>query len=235
MNGPAVTTPESDTQSLATAQEQAWVVQALEGDLVAFNAIVERYQRMAYNLALRMLRDPSLAEDVTQESFFSAYRNLSRFRGGNLKSWLLTIVANRARDLLRSPGRTRTSSLDEALESSDSGGHWADPDDQPDEQAIRAETSQLVRSAIDQLLRNMSIDTVVMTGMATDMCVETTSRDAADRGYNVVVVEDATATFVEEHHLAALSSLARVFAQIWDTERVMAALKDAIPNGSDHD
>jgi len=88
-------------------------------------------------------------------------------------------------------------------------------------------------SAIDQLLRNMAIDTLVMTGMATDMCVETTSRDAADRGYNVVVVEDATATFVEEHHLAALSSLARVFAQIWDTERVMTALKDAIPNSQE--
>ena len=82
-------------------------------------------------------------------------------------------------------------------------------------------------SAIDQLLRNMGIDTLVVTGMATDMCVETTSRDAADRGYNVIVVEDATATFVEEYHRAALSSLARVYAQVWDTERVLTTLNDA--------
>ncbi len=57
-----MTTPQdTDVQSRIDAQEQAWVVQARQGDLVAFNAIVERYQQMAYNLALRMLRDPSLA------------------------------------------------------------------------------------------------------------------------------------------------------------------------------
>ena len=77
--------------------EQEWVRRAQEGDLVAFNAIVERYQRHAYNLALRMLRDPSAAEDATQEAFFSAYRNIAHFRGGSLRSWLLTIVANGAR------------------------------------------------------------------------------------------------------------------------------------------
>jgi len=83
-------------------------------------------------------------------------------------------------------------------------------------------------SAVDQLLRNMGLDTLVMAGMATDMCVETTSRDAADRGYNVIVVEDATATFCEAHHHAALSALARVFTQVWDTERVISTLKDAM-------
>ncbi len=86
-------------------------------------------------------------------------------------------------------------------------------------------------SAIDQLLRNMGVDTLIVTGMATDMCVETTSRDAADRGYNVVVVENATATFVEEHHRAALSSLARIYGQVWDTEGVISAL-NAAANGA---
>lgn len=83
-------------------------------------------------------------------------------------------------------------------------------------------------SAIDQLLRNMEVDTLVVAGMATDMCVETTSRDAADRGYNVIVVEDATATFCEAHHRAALSALARVFTQVWDTARVISTLQENI-------
>ena len=149
---PAVTIPpEQETQEKASAQEAVWVAQALKGDLVSFNAIVERYQQVAYNLAVRMLRDPSLAEDVTQESFFSAYRNLAQYRGGSLKSWMLTIVANRCRDVLRSPARTRTSSLDEALEAGDSGGHWAHPDSLPEEQAERAETSRLVRDAVAKL------------------------------------------------------------------------------------
>ena len=56
------------------------------------------------------------------------------------------------------------------------------------------------------------------------MCVETTARDAADLGFNVILVEDATATFFERHHRAALSGFARVFGQVWDSERVLAAL-----------
>ena len=81
-------------------------------------------------------------------------------------------------------------------------------------------------TGIDQLLRNMGIDSLVMTGMATDMCVETTARDAADRGYNVIVVEDATATFFPEHHRAALSALARVYTQVWTTDRVLSSLSE---------
>lgn len=82
-------------------------------------------------------------------------------------------------------------------------------------------------TGIDQLLRNLGIETLCVTGMASDMCVENTSRDAADRGYNVIVVEDAVATFFPEHHRAALSGLARVFTQVWDTGRVLAALQEA--------
>jgi nicotinamidase-related amidase len=79
-------------------------------------------------------------------------------------------------------------------------------------------------TGIDQILRNMELETLVLAGAATDMCVETTARDAADRGYNVVVVEDATATFFPGHHRAALSALARVYTQVWNTERVLAEL-----------
>lgn len=81
-------------------------------------------------------------------------------------------------------------------------------------------------TGIDQLVRNMGLETLVLTGMATDMCVETTARDAADRGYNVIVVEDAVATFFPEHHRSALSALARVYAQVWSTDRVLSAVQD---------
>ena len=140
--------PDRDQQA---AEDLAWAERAQQGDLVAFNAIVERYQRYAYNLALRMLHDPSAAEDVTQEAFFSAYRNITRFRGGSLRSWLLTIVANGARDALRSPGRRRNTSLEAYTEGSDPAGPWHDPGDQPEEQAIRSETSRQVQAAVAQL------------------------------------------------------------------------------------
>lgn len=85
-------------------------------------------------------------------------------------------------------------------------------------------SSAFSSTGIEWLLRNMDVETLVLVGMATDMCVETTARDAADRGFNVIVVEDATATFFEHHHRAALSAFARVFGQVWDTERVLGAL-----------
>ena len=79
-------------------------------------------------------------------------------------------------------------------------------------------------TGIESLLRNMDVETLVLAGMATDMCVETTARDAADRGFNVIVAEDATATFFEHHHRAALSGFARVFGQVWESSDVLAAL-----------
>lgn len=79
-------------------------------------------------------------------------------------------------------------------------------------------------TGIDQLLRNLGLETLVIAGMATDMCVETTARDAADRGYNVIVVEDATATFFAEHHHAALSALARVYTKVMATDEVLSSI-----------
>ena len=79
-------------------------------------------------------------------------------------------------------------------------------------------------TGIDQLLRNLGLETLILTGMATDMCVETTARDAADRGYNVIVVEDATATFFDRHHQAALSAMARVYTQIQSTDQILQSL-----------
>jgi biuret amidohydrolase len=99
---------------------------------------------------------------------------------------------------------------------------------QPGELVIdKNSASPFNSTGIDQLLHNMRIETLVISGMATEMCVETTARDAADRGYNVIVVEDAVATFCEEHHYAALSALARVFTQVWNTDEVLAALHAA--------
>ncbi|HWR70933.1 MAG TPA: sigma factor, partial [Dehalococcoidia bacterium] len=63
------------------------------GDLDSFNELVRRYQKMAYGVAFRMLGDTQAAEDAAQEAFFSAWRNIRRFRGGSFKAWVLQITA----------------------------------------------------------------------------------------------------------------------------------------------
>lgn len=77
-----------------------------------YNCIIEAFQRPAYNLAYRMLNDWAMAEDAVQESLVSGYRAFSQFRGENLKAWIMRIVANTCRDMLRSRRARPTTSLD---------------------------------------------------------------------------------------------------------------------------
>lgn len=53
-------------------------------------------------------------------------------------------------------------------------------------------------SNLDATLRNMEIKTLFFTGVCTNMCVESTAREAVDRGYNAILVDDACATYKEE-------------------------------------
>lgn len=81
--------------------EDELIQRSRQGDIASFNQLVVIYQRSVFNLALRMLSDAQAAEDATQETFLSAWRHITGFRGGNFKAWLLSIVANCCRDELR--------------------------------------------------------------------------------------------------------------------------------------
>lgn len=85
---------------------------ALGGDLEAYGCIVERYQEVAFRAAWLILRDEGAAQDVCQEAFLRAHRGLARFRTDEpLRPWLLRIVTNLAKNVLRSRSR-RASLLD---------------------------------------------------------------------------------------------------------------------------
>ena len=91
------------------------VVLSKNGDLSAFNAIVERYQSQVYNLSARILSDRAAAEDVAQETFISAHRAIGGFRGGSLRAWLLRIASNASYDHVRARRRRPEQSLDESF------------------------------------------------------------------------------------------------------------------------
>ncbi len=71
----------------------------------AFNDIVEIHQDFLHALVARVVPDRDQADDVTQEAFFRAYRQLDGFRGGSLRSWLARIAMNAALDLQRARRR----------------------------------------------------------------------------------------------------------------------------------
>ncbi len=122
------------------------VDKAQGGDLVAFNLIVERYQAHVFNLSARILGNRTTAEDITQETFISAYRAIKKFRGGSLRSWLLSIAANASRDFLRSSRRRPEQSLDESL--LNPGFQVASGDESPEQQVLRVELSTEIQRAI---------------------------------------------------------------------------------------
>ena len=84
-------------------------------------------------------------------------------------------------------------------------------------------------SPIDQILRNMGITGLVIVGVITEGCVETTARDAADRGYDCIIVEDCCASdFDQEVHEASLLSFVRMFGQVMSTEEVLERFESAL-------
>src|SRR6266540_5020753 len=89
---------------------------ARQGDLIAFNELVLEHQGLVFNLCFRLLRQRQSAEDVCQEAFISAWRNLAGLRGDAFRPWLLRIAAHTCHDALRRRGRRPSSSLDLALE-----------------------------------------------------------------------------------------------------------------------
>ena len=78
---------------------------ARDGDLGAFNDLVVLYQDQLFALVVRMVPDRDQASDCVQEAFFSAFRNLTSFRGGSVKSWLNRICVNAAMDTQRARKR----------------------------------------------------------------------------------------------------------------------------------
>src|SRR5580704_6971086 len=80
----------------------AALARARHGDPDAFRALVERHSRRVFQLAFRITGNEQDAEDVVQESFLRAYRQLGRFEArANFGTWLYRIVANCAVDLMR--------------------------------------------------------------------------------------------------------------------------------------
>jgi RNA polymerase sigma-70 factor (ECF subfamily) len=127
------------------------IARARQGDLPAFNVLVERYQTSVFNLCLRMLGAPAPAEDAAQEAFISAYRSLGRFRGGSFRAWLFRIAANACYDELRRRKARPATSLD--WRNTEDERPIEPPDTAPsmEERAATAELRRALEDALAQL------------------------------------------------------------------------------------
>lgn len=96
----------------------------------------------------------------------------------------------------------------------------------PGEHVLRKTTIGAFASTnIDSLLRAMGCEQLYLTGISTNMCVETTAREAADRGYMVTLVEDACGTTHEDLHQVTMRNFQRLFGRVRSTETSLGELE----------
>jgi RNA polymerase sigma factor (sigma-70 family) len=105
-------------RELAHLSDEALVLLAAHSEQSALAELYDRYGRPAYGLALRVLRDETLAEDAVQEAFMSLWRTAPRFvpERGKASTWILTLVHRKAVDIVRREQVRRTDALAEDAE-----------------------------------------------------------------------------------------------------------------------
>jgi RNA polymerase sigma factor (sigma-70 family) len=129
---------------LAQLTDEEVLARVARADEVALGELYDRFGRVAYGLALRILRDPVLAQDAVQDAMLSAWRTAASFDPvrGKASTWLLTLVHRRAVDVVRREDRRRARPLDDAPIAAG---------DATDETAELREQRRTVQAALAQL------------------------------------------------------------------------------------
>lgn len=134
--------------------EAQMIAAILAGDRDLYHRLIQPYELSVYRMALSFVKNETEAEDVAQEAFLKAFRNLANFRGeSKFSTWLITITLNEARRRLRRESTVRMESLDEPPEE---GGKVSpallrDWREIPSEALERREVRALLQQAIGQL------------------------------------------------------------------------------------
>jgi len=121
-----------------------------------FSRLIEKHQRQVYSMALRLTGNAAAADDITQETFISAWKHLKSFRGeSSFKTWLFRIAANKVRSywrwkklrswagLGRGEGEEDSPALEDTLPDR--------PEGRPEQAALAADLERRVQAAINTL------------------------------------------------------------------------------------
>lgn len=156
--------------------EASLIADAQKGKVDAFNELVLTYQSQVYNLAYRIMGDPASAADATQDAFISAYRSLSRFRGGSFKSYLLRIVTNRCYDELRRRKRRPATSFEDVEIDEDANPMLVNGGEKPEEYIERQEMVDVIQTGIETLPPDQRVTLVLsdVQGMSYQEIAEVT-------------------------------------------------------------
>lgn len=147
----------ADSAHAYPTAESEFIEKLKTGDAAAFDTLANRYAGDIYGLLYRITQDAEEASDLTQETFLSALKAISKFRGeADLKTWLFRIAINESRNRFRWWKRRRrdaTVSLDVTIgESATTLGETFSSDaPSPEESALRHERERRLRDALQEL------------------------------------------------------------------------------------
>ncbi|HBN82685.1 MAG TPA: RNA polymerase subunit sigma-24 [Clostridiales bacterium] len=134
--------------------EKVLLTKARKGDANAFEMLIMEHERKAYNIAYRFLKNPEDAEDITQEAFLRAFRNIKKFKGqSSFSTWLYRIINNTCIDFVRSKQNKNVDSIDKTIRYEGEELELQIPSDENDpvETVETIEISELMKSMLDQL------------------------------------------------------------------------------------
>ncbi|WNW02685.1 sigma-70 family RNA polymerase sigma factor [Tenacibaculum sp. HL-MS23] len=100
---------------MTTNNDQTYIDKVLKGDANAFSTLVERYKNMVFTLALKMVKNREEAEEISQDTFIKAYKNLNKFKGDSkFSTWLYKIGYRTSLDnLKKNKGKYNIDTIDE--------------------------------------------------------------------------------------------------------------------------
>ena len=150
MSNPAKTRDQIDKELVSRVQQ---------GEKAAYDLLVRKYQHKIIQLVNRYVKDPSEAQDVTQEAFIKAYRALGNFRGDSaFYTWLYRIAINTAKNYLVSRSR-RYSEYEVDVQDAEQFENTPQlkGQDTPEQLLMNDEIVEVIKTAIDKLPEDMRI------------------------------------------------------------------------------
>ena len=140
-----LTKKEIEQVDLPRMSDEALLSSSLEGNLVAFDLLVDRYYDRLYGYLIRFLKDSDMAEDLLQETFLRVWKNRAEFRNiASFSTWIYTIAGNLARSEWRRRKRWRMIRLGPSRDDEEPEIELAD-------EGIGPDSIVEIRMAIDEL------------------------------------------------------------------------------------
>lgn len=135
-------------------KEKELIRRAKQGDMLAFEELILKHEKIVYNVALRMMNHSEDARDISQDVFLKAYKNLANFdERSAFSTWLYRITHNTCIDEMRKRKGKHSYSLEEEMESEEGSmqRQIADEGDTPEESLLREEEKGEILQALDTL------------------------------------------------------------------------------------